>query len=84
MWGEKDLAEITPVAVYRYALYVGKFVPKPRPTYKFHSFISSSPDLDTIRKRAAKHFKLGKDLIIVDTKKPALIGNLWAIKEELL
>lgn len=83
MWSEEDLADITPEKADRYSIYVGKFVPAPKPTYKFISYISSSPSLEVIRSRAAKHFKLGKDILIVDILKPALIGNLWAIKQEL-
>jgi len=81
MWSE-DVIKNLPEAK-RYALMEGRLEHAPKATYKMTRMISSTDNFDTARNRAVRLCKQGTNVVILDTRMNALIGNMWMISKEL-
>lgn len=81
MWSE-DVIENLPESK-RYVLMEGRLEHSPKATYKMTRMISSTDNFDTARNRAVRLCKRGTNVVILDTKMGALIGNMWMISKEL-
>jgi len=82
MWSE-DVIKNLPEEAKRYALMEGRLEHAPDVKYKMIRMISSTNNFDTARNRAVRLCKQGTNVIILDTKMGALIGNMWMISKEL-
>jgi hypothetical protein len=82
MWSE-DIVKNLPPEAKRYVLMEGRLEHAPKATYKMTRMISSTDNFDTARNRAVRLCKQGTNVVILDTKMGALIGNMWMISKEL-
>ena len=82
-WTEEDLVQADSKTLKgRYMIVEGRLLPTGK--YKLDKAISATDSFNTARSRALRWFRKGKDIVIVDRKSSALIGNLWMIKRELI
>jgi len=82
-WSESDLIRADSERLSgRYMIVEGRLLRTGK--YRLDKVISATNSFNTARSRALRWFRKGKDIIIIDRKATALIGNLWMLKEELV
>lgn len=82
---DKEKIEQLPPGTKRYAILEGRLMPEPEGLrYKLSRLISSTNSFDTARSRALKYCRRGTNVIVIDTKMAALIGNMWMLAQELV
>lgn len=84
VWDKEKLEQL-PSGTKRYAILEGRLHVEPEGLrYKLTRLITSTNDFGTARSRAIKYHRRGTNVVILDTKMAALIGNLWMISQELV
>jgi predicted homoserine dehydrogenase-like protein len=83
-WTEKDAAILAEAAGVsgRYMIAEGRLLVTGK--YRFERVISATDSFKVARTRALRWFRKGKNIIIVDRKAAAIVGNLWMLSEELI
>lgn len=82
-WTEEDLVQADAEKLTgRYLIVEGRLLETGK--YKLDRAISATDSFNTARSRALRWFRKGKDIVIIDRKAAALIGNLWMLKKELI
>lgn len=82
-WNENDLVQAESERLTgRYMIVEGRLLKTGK--YELDKAISATNSFNTARSRALRWFRKGKDIVIIDRKAAALIGNLWMLKEELI
>lgn len=79
--GKKGISDLDPKGM-RYMLVEGRL--HLGGTYKMERVLERVSNFTRARKRAHALFKQGKDVIIVDARVAAIVGNLWMIREEII
>lgn len=82
-WKEEDLVQADAERLTgRYLIVEGRLLKTGK--YKLDKAISATDLHHVARSRALRWFRKGKDIVIIDRKVSAIVGNLWMLNKELI